>query len=243
MNKHTITIPVAPREADFLSQANLITFFMYVLDSSGYASHDKEYSVDNLNKMGFTWVLSRFAMEIFKYPKMYSTIKIDTWIEDIGAIVSTRNFRVYDESGEVIAQATSYWSMINLQTRRPVNLLDSPFKDAPINPEKNDMSRPAKILEIKGEKASETTVKCSDIDFNIHTNSARYVKWQIDTYSLDDFKDRQIKRFDINYLQEALYGETIEVFKEERGNEHYFDLKNANGRSICKTILTWEDKK
>ena len=72
-----------------------------------------------------------------------------------------------------------------------------------------DMSRPAKILEIKGEKASETTVKCSDIDFNIHTNSARYIKWQIDTYSLDDFKDRQIKRFDINYLQEALYGETI----------------------------------
>ena len=54
MNKHTITIPVAPREADFLSQANLITFFMYVLDSSGYASHDKEYSVDNLNKLGFT---------------------------------------------------------------------------------------------------------------------------------------------------------------------------------------------
>ena len=70
MTKHTITIPVAPREADFLSQANLITFFMYVLDSSGYASHDKEYSVDNLNKLGFTWVLSRFAMEIFKYPKM-----------------------------------------------------------------------------------------------------------------------------------------------------------------------------
>ncbi len=243
MNKFTITIPVAPREVDFMSQTNIVTLFSYVLDSAGYASTGRGFGVDTLNEHGYTWVLSRFAIEVFKYPKIYSTIKIDTWIEDIGVIATTRNFRVYDESGEVIAQACSYWSMIDMKTRRPVNLQDSIFKDAPINPEKNDMNRPAKILEIKGEKADEIKVKCSDIDFNVHANSARYIKWQIDTYNLEDFKDRQIKRFDINFLQEVLFGETIEIYKEERGNEHYFDLKNEKGRSICKTILTWEDKK
>ena len=243
MSKIIRNVVIESHEADLLSQANIITLFSHTLDTAGYASNGRAYSIDALQEQGLSWVLSRFAIEVNRYPKQFEEITIETWIEDINKLVSTRNFLIFDKNRELIAKACSLWSMIDQNTRRPVNLLETLYKDAPILAEANDMERPVRILEVKGEKVDEVKVRYSDIDFNQHTNSARYIKWQLDSYNLDMFKEKQVKRFDINFVQEVLFGEKIEVFKEERGNEHYFDLKNESGRSICKTILTWEDKK
>ena len=243
MNKITRNVIIESHEADFLSQANIITLFSHTLDTAGYASNGRAYSIDTLQEQGLSWVLSRFAIEVNRYPKQFEEITIETWIEDINKLVSTRNFQIFDQNRELIAKACSLWSMIDQNTRRPVNLLETLYKDAPILAEANDMERPVRILEVKGEKVDEVKVRYSDIDFNQHANSARYIKWQLDSYNLDMFKDKQVKRFDINFVQEVFFGEKLEVYKEEKENMHFFDLKNESGRSICKTIFTWEDKK
>ncbi len=243
MSKFSRNVLIDSHESDFQSQANIITLFSHTLNTAGYASNGQGYGIDTLHPLGLTWVLSRFAIEVKKYPKAFEEITIETWIEDISKFVSTRNFKIYNKNRELLAEACSLWSMIDMNTRRPVNLNESLYQNAPIIAEGIQMERPARILEVKGEKVDEVKVRYSDIDFNQHANSARYIKWQIDSYTLDIFKEKNIKRFDINFVQEVLFGEKLEVFKEERGNEHYFDLKNESGRSICKTILTWEDKK
>ena len=243
MNKITRNVIIESHEADFLSQANIITLFSHTLDTAGYASNGRAYSIDTLQEQGLSWVLSRFAIEVNRYPKQFEEITIETWIEDINKLVSTRNFQIFDQNRELIAQACSLWSMIDQNTRRPVNLLETLYKDAPVLAEANDMERPVRILEVKGEKVDEVKVRYSDIDFNQHANSARYIKWQLDSYNLDMFKEKQVKRFDINFVQEVFFGEKLEVYKEEKENMHFFDLKNENGRSVCKTIFTWEDKK
>lgn len=243
MSKIIRNVVIESHEADLLSQANIITLFSHTLDTAGYASNGRAYSIDALQEQGLSWVLSRFAIEVNRYPKQFEEITIETWIEDINKLVSTRNFQIFDKNKELIAKACSLWSMIDQNTRRPVNLLETLYKDAPILAEANDMERPVRILEVKGEKVDEVKVRYSDIDFNQHANSARYIKWQLDSYNLDMFKEKQVKRFDINFVQEVLFGEKIEVYKEEKENIHSFDLKNESGRSVCKTIFTWEDKK
>lgn len=230
-------------ESDFLSQANIITLFSHTLNTAGYASNGQGYGIDTLHPLGLTWVLSRFAIEVKRYPKQFEEITIETWIEDVNKFISTRNFRLYDKNGETLAEACSYWSMIDMNTRRPVNLLESLYQKAPIIAEGVEMERPAKVPEVKGEKVDECRVRYSDIDFNQHANSARYIKWQLDSYNIDIFKEKQIKRFDINFIQEVLFGEKLEVYREEKENKHLFDLKNEAGKSICRTIFTWEDKK
>ena len=243
MSKIIRNVVIESHEADLLSQANIITLFSHTLDTAGYASNGRAYSIDALHEQGLSWVLSRFAIEVNRYPKQFEEITIETWIEDINKLVSTRNFQIFDKNRELIAKACSLWSMIDQNTRRPVNLLETLYKDAPILTEANDMERPVRILEVKGEKVDEVKVRYSDIDLNQHANSARYIKWQLDSYNLDMFKEKQVKRFDINFVQEVLFGEKIEVYKEEKENMHSFDLKNESGRSVCKTIFTWEDKK
>lgn len=243
MNKFKRNVLIDSHEADFLSQANIITLFSHTLNTAGYASNGQGYGIDTLHPLGFTWVLSRFAIEIKRYPKQFEEITIETWIEEISKFVSIRNFQIFDNNRELIGEACSYWSMIDMKTRRPVNLHKSLYQNAPVIEEGVSMERPARILEVKGEKVDDVKVRYSDIDFNQHANSARYIKWQLDSYNLDMFKEKQVKRFDINFVQEVLFGEKLEVYKEEKENLHYFDLKNESGRSICKTIFTWEDKK
>ena len=176
MNKFTRNVVIESHEADLLSQANIITLFSHTLDTAGYASNGTGYSIDSLHEQGLSWVVSRFAIEVKRYPKQFEEITIETWIEDINKLVSTRNFQIFDKNRELLAEATSIWSMIDTATRRPVNLLETLYKEAPVLAEANSMERPVRILEVKGEKVDEVKARYSDIDFNQHVNSARYIK-------------------------------------------------------------------
>ena len=152
MSKIIRNVVIESHEADLLSQANIITLFSHTLDTAGYASNGRAYSIDALQEQGLSWVLSRFAIEVNRYPKQFEEITIETWIEDINKLVSTRNFQIFDKNRELIAKACSLWSMIDQNTRRPVNLLETLYKDAPILAEANDMERPVRILEVKAKK-------------------------------------------------------------------------------------------
>ena len=43
-------------------------------------------------------------------------------MEKVGTLLTTRNFIIRNAAGEVMGHATSEWALINLTSRRPMNL-------------------------------------------------------------------------------------------------------------------------
>jgi hypothetical protein len=92
----------------------------------------------------------------------------------------------------------------------------------------------------------------SDIDFNGHVNSMKYIEWMVDALTVEVVAEMSALRLDINYLHEARLGETLTICCGEGSGEgcggnpasreegvwgSVFDIRNAEGVSICRAEM------
>ncbi len=79
----------------------------------------------------------------------------------------------------------------------------------------------------------------SDIDFNGHVGSMKYLEWMVDALPAGALAALSSFRFDINYLHEARPGESLMICSaSDPSGTHHFDIRNAEGTSICKATIT-----
>ncbi|EKB51133.1 acyl-[acyl-carrier-protein] thioesterase [Cecembia lonarensis] len=157
---------------------------------------------------GFMWVLSRFDIQVHAMPSWGETIHIETAGRGINKLFALREFRVTDSSGTVLATAMSAWLLLDIKTKRPQRpslVLPSELFET----EPSDYAPPEKIsVPEKGHTGKTFHVNHSDLDMNNHVNNVSYIRW------IEDFCLEQGFTFDkisINYLNEALLGENIEI--------------------------------
>ena len=241
------TFYIYPHEVDCTKHATMTAVGAYVLNAAGLAAAENHFGMNDMHARGLAWVVSRLAIEMREFPKEYETIDVETWVADCGRMASTRHFRIYGSGGDVIGEATSLWSMIDITTRRPVDLREKTNLSSFIEEgEAVCIAKPRKVAE-PGAEASTVrthTVAYSDIDMNRHANSMKYLQWVLDTYPLERFEAGRIARCDINYSHEVRYGEKISAVKEEtvgaEGRElHLFDIRNGEGRTCCRIAIEW----
>lgn len=172
-----------------------------------------------LGEDGNTWVLSRIAFEMQRYPRMEERYSITTWVESFAKFFSERNFDICDGNGSIIGRARTTWVCINRRTRRPADITElastvaiTPERPCPIDPVTH--LRPITNPQIE----NTYTFHVSDIDFNRHVNSVRYVDLFINQIGLSTYDDFFISRFEITFHREAHFGDEVIVastFNEE----------------------------
>lgn len=232
--KGEYTYIVSPQTVDFKQEITLASLVDLLLTTAGKNADDNNFGIRHLQENNNTWVLSRLAVEITEFPKQYETIYIETWIEDVFRLNTTRNFQIKNSKNEIIGKAVSLWVMINFDTRRPVEL--DKLGDIQQHAEhvKIDILPPAKIDNVSGTIENSLQTKYSDIDINQHVTTVRYLQWMCDCFSLDFHRDKKIKRFDVNFMSEILYNEKVEVVKESI-SENEFKLEILKeGKSACR---------
>ncbi len=232
--KGEYTYIVSPQTVDFKQEITLASLVDLLLTTAGKNADDNNFGIRHLQGNNNTWVLSRLAVEITEFPKQYETIYIETWIEDVFRLNTTRNFQIKNSKNEIIGKAVSLWVMINFDTRRPVEL--DKLGDIQQHAEhvKIDILSPAKIDNVSGTVENSLQTKYSDIDINQHVTTVRYLQWMCDCFSLDFYQKYQLKRFDVNFMSEILYNEKVEVVKESI-SENEFKLEILKeGKSACR---------
>jgi acyl-ACP thioesterase len=202
------------------------------------------FGVRDLNLGNASWVLSRMAVEMRRLPERHEQIDIYTWVSDYGRLFTTRNMVITDEAGVEIGAAVTLWAMIDLDTRRPLDLSPLSNKATSLVDREPPIERPRKV----GAPTADSVVverpyavRYSDIDFNGHVNSMKYLEWMVDVLMSGSEGDmiHSGYRFDINYLHEAKLGEELVVCHgADSSSTQIFDIRNAAGVSICKAAIT-----
>lgn len=234
MKKGISTFVIPPQFVDFKTEILLSSLIDLIITASGTNADENGFGMNDLNKIGGTWVMTRLAMEIKHTPKQYEKITLETWVEEVHTLNTIRNFRIKNEQGETIGEAISVWMMINVERRRPMELSLLEGIEEHILEESTSMENPLKLDNVEGEAIMSFNVKYSDIDINQHVNTRNYIQWMLDTFSLEDYKKGSIKRMDLNFVSEIVYGSEITVFKTELHPQDFrFEIR-ANDRLACK---------
>jgi medium-chain acyl-[acyl-carrier-protein] hydrolase len=224
---------VQPSETDFRRQLKLSSLFSYLQDMATEHAYNIGVGRDVLQKKyGIIWVLNRVKGEVIRYPMFKEEITIETWPEPPEKVQFNRNFLVYDKDGNIIVRAFSQWVVIDFITRklRRSSIIEEEFpkvdRERAIDCTQGKI-KPSGKLNLSYKK----TVGYSDIDINEHLNNAKYIDYIMDCFSLENHKKYSVKSIDIDYMHEALPGETIQLYtdtEDAKDNLVYIEGINEN---------------
>ena len=204
-----------------------------IMQTADVDAYSTGFGVETVKKANYSWVVSRYAVQIDRIPTIGENISVETWIGNCEKFFSVRNFILRDESGATIGTAISLWALINLDTRRPM-MLEEMHKGVSLDrPE--PMSRPAKIGAIQADIITEHRVAYSDIDFNGHLNSMRSMDHLVDMLPVSEIMNSTRYRLDINFSREA-FAEQVLTLSCQRGEINLFDI-SVDGTSLTKASL------
>lgn len=226
---------------DFRGKATLPMLGNFMLQVATKHAEDRGFGFNSMTEQKRVWVLSRMVIEISEYPKNDSVINIHTWVSDVNKIFTERCFTFVDKKGRKLGYARSVWALIDLETRRPTNILEQEGLTNYKTGEPSPIESMKKIIPIKDTKALLSfDVKYSDIDINRHLNSMKYIEHYVDLFDIEMFKEKEISRFEISYINEAHYGSTLDVYRKKEDEGTYILEMSSGDITVNMARIIWK---
>ncbi len=232
---------IEPQDVDFSLRATIPSLGSAILNTAGVDAHGKGFGVDALNADNHSWVLSRMAVEFDSRPEQYTDYTVATWINEYGRVLSTRNFTLTDAAGREFGRAVTQWAMIDLKSRSAVDLswVGEAHADAIVDAP-SPMDKPRKVRSVMPTETLEHRVVYSDIDFNRHVNTMRYIEMMLDMLPLEMLSSEAPVRLDIHFLKECRYGQTLTVGCERRERAALFEISGDAGMTAVRASIEWK---
>lgn len=214
-----------------------------MLDSAGSHAEELGFSKDLLISNGYTWVLSRVNITLENLVSDIENIYIDTWIQKVTSAFSIRVFEAHNGAGTRLAYGTTYWSIINTETRRitPIQRVIGE-KDVTCL-RKIPCELPQKLVFDRGKISAQVLAQYSDLDYNQHVNSNRYLEWGLNTLNADFLTQHTLTRVAINYNHEVYRDNIVTIYKAMKQNAVELELYNKTlEQTACKIYLGFTAK-
>lgn len=212
-----------PFHVDFTEKLTMGVLGNHLLNCAGIHAAERGFGIAELNENHYTWVLSRLAVEMEEMPRAYEKFSIRTWVENVYRLFTDRNFEIVNAAGKPIGYARSIWAMISMETRKPADLLALHGggitdyicdKECPIE-------KAGRVKVNEAEPVARYTAKYGDIDLNGHVNSVKYIEHALNLFPLKMFREKNLRRFEVAYVAESYYGDTLCFYREQVGEGEY----------------------
>ena len=236
--KYNYEYEIKYQEVDGKKKLRLFNLENYLLEVAGTVADELGFGIANLHPKGLTWILTRLSVEMYELPTHCEKVRFETWIESNAHMLSTRDFRIYS-GDKLIGQCKSVWAVLDLAKREIVNIFDDPIFEGCVDGEVLDMQRVRMTTIPEPTGCAPHKVVYSDIDYNGHCNSCRYLQAMTDAY-LPDYYGKKV-RLDINYSKEAMLGETLQTNYLITEDGVQYQQKNEAGETSCSAKITIND--
>ena len=190
---------------------------------------------------GLAFVLARMKTKFYKSLCVYDELSLSSCHRKTKGVSFIRDY-VLKKDGEIVAETSSYWVLIDIKSRkicRPSVLFSEPVLNELCSFEIYDRF----TFPEDGETASYSyTVSFCDIDENLHMNNTRYPDICLD--AMGGIKeDEFISEIRIDYLNEAKEGDALLVSFTGNQDTTYFKAENlTNGTKCFDAIIKIKNK-
>ena len=233
--KYNYEFEIKYQEVDDRKKLRLFNLENYLLEVAGTVADELGFGIQVLHPQGLTWILTRLSVEMYELPGPCDKVRFETWIESNAHMLSTRDFRIY--SGDrLIGQCKSVWAVLDMEKREIVNLFDSTIFEGSVDGEVLDMPRVRMTTIPEPTGCVPHKIVYSDLDYNRHCNSCRYLQAMTDAY-LPDYYGKRV-RLDINYSKEVGLGDELQTFYLVSEDGVQYQQKNQAGETSCSAKLS-----
>ncbi|MDO5489554.1 MAG: thioesterase [Bacteroidaceae bacterium] len=218
----------------------------HLLNAAGNHSQRRGWGISALNESQHTWVLSRLSIEMEEMPRQYEHAEVRTWVESVIKLFTNRNFAILRPDGTPYGYARSIWAMIDVNTRKPCDLLslyDGDIVRYVVSPEENvcPIEGHGRFRFRNAELVRTIETYYSDIDINGHVNSIKYIEHILDLFPREKFTGQGIRRFEIAYKTEAYMGDRLNFYLQPVDeNEFDVEVRKNESETVCQAKICFK---
>jgi acyl-CoA thioester hydrolase len=123
MKKYRYTLTVEPKDIDFNGHVSNIIYLSWMIDAATKHSESVGFGYKECLKYGGTWVAKSHTIEYKKPSFEEDELIMETWVEEIGKILSTRHYvltRISDHA--TICEGKTEWVFVDTKKMRPMKI-------------------------------------------------------------------------------------------------------------------------
>ena len=217
-----------------------------------FHSEEIGVGVDFLQKADRAWVLSSWNVVFSRYPKMGERLTVSTWPYDFKRFLGSRNFKVEDAHGNVVAWADSLWTYLDTQNLVPARVPEEIRERYVLEPRYQagqgkpgcpadgaEDSAKARKIQIRKEMEAKEPIRFAKffIDTNRHMNNGKYVMLA-EEYLPSGFKVGKLRA---EYKKAAVLADLICPKVKQESGRVVVSLENEAGEPYA-AVEFGEDK-
>ncbi len=193
-------------------------------------------SLEYLKSIGKAYVILRMNIKLYKPLRASENIRVSTWERSKGPVKMFRNYTIEDSKNEIAVHASSFWTFLDLSTRRPLPTKNIPHPVINYEEEVSADSSKKLIRDENGVYVGKKLVVSEDIDLFGHMNNIKYVDL-VFSYLPENMKT--VKEFTIEFINECKLGDELDItLSETNGVYNVSGIKADGTLSFCSEIIT-----
>lgn len=201
-------------------------------------------SVWDLEPHHLSWVLMRLNLRIHRLPSLGESIRILTYPAGFEKVFTHRDYQMFDQDDQLIAQSSTTWLLMDTQTRRMARIPEFILKyneqipkEAPYLPHPVDQL--PKLERTDRRKTYE--VSWHDLDFNMHLNNTLYIQWMLETVENEVLQNGYLKELDILFRMEARWKEVIHAEMQKVDIQTFLHrlVRAVDGKELASMQTRW----
>ena len=195
-------------------------------------------------KQNKIWVITEFDLNYKQERPLWAEdITVELCFREIGSIRIYVDFSILNSRGEIFAEGSSCWVIIDSVTKRPFAAKELLNAGGIFDAEEGRMKIAPQISNQKEfYKQVEHQVNVTDLDFNGHVCNRSYLSIAMSTAPIDFIKATTPKRFNIKFVRESFMGDllTCKVSKAaDKEGVYWHSIVNKDGKEICTIYSEW----
>lgn len=202
---------IASYHMDPFGFLKLSSLFELLQDAASRDAARKGFGYHELMKNKRYWVLLRALIRVNRLPRWEEQVSFQTWPKESTGAVAFRDFVLEDGTGGSLLQATSTWSQLHAESRRPVRIeVGSDYH--PVTTRHAITERAGKVsLPASMHWSDPLVVQYSHIDVNKHINNARYLEWVLNELPFEWLEKNSVSEVEVNFLSEGMLGDPLRI--------------------------------
>ena len=231
----TLPCTVDAHDVDYHGIARASCLDRYAQMAANYHLRSTGVSNEALRKEGRAFILSRISMYIYKEVHSYDELKAQTFTCPPRGYSHIRCYRLL-RGDELVAEASSYWALIDIESRRLLRTSEYTYPcehEPPLNiacPARLDI-KPTEEMTLLGHHL----VSYAEADMNRHMNNTCYPDMLTTFLNMDG---RRVSEMHIHFLAEAPLGEMLSIYAEEAEDGTRFrSVRESDGRTNVEALF------
>jgi acyl-ACP thioesterase len=199
-------------------------------------------STRDLAASHLAWVVLNWKLQVLERAKVCETILVRTWAQTYTRVMADRDYEIFNQSGRLMARATSRWTAVNTNTGSFVRLSPEVMNVYGCEPEHQNFPdyQFQKIIRDKRPALSSMEFKVNKamIDCNNHVHNPAYLDFAAEVLP-EGLDIVQFDNLEVSYRREVTPGETVLLEYVKEGDKHMVFVSDRPDGSLHAVVTLY----